>query len=54
MFNDWLTFSGGTDRPGELCCNLSISIDCTQMVSFPTQIFDYDSHSPTLLDLSFS
>ena len=19
---DWLTYSGGTDRPGELCCNL--------------------------------
>ena len=26
---DWLTYSGGTDRPGELCCNFSISIDLT-------------------------
>ena len=35
---DWLTYSGGTDRSGELCCNFSISNDLTQMVSFPTQI----------------
>ena len=27
---DWLTYSGGTDRPGELCYNF------TQMVNFPT------------------
>ena len=31
---DWLTYSGGTDGPGELCNNLH---DC-------------DSHSPALLD----
>ena len=31
---DWLTYSGGTDRPGELCYNLSISNDLTQMVNF--------------------
>ena len=24
---DWLTYSGETDRPGELCCNFSISND---------------------------
>ena len=24
---DWLTYSGGTDRPGELCYNFSISYD---------------------------
>ena len=24
---DWLTYSGGTDRPGELCYNFSISND---------------------------
>ena len=24
---DWLTYSGGTDRPGELCYNVSISND---------------------------
>ena len=48
---DWLTYSGGTDRPGELCYNFSISNDLTQMVNFPTRIPDCDSHSPALLDL---
>ena len=48
---DWLTYSGGTDRPGELCCNFSISNDLTQIVNVPTQIPDCDSHSPALLDL---
>ena len=33
---DWLTYSGGTDRPGELCYNFCISNDLTQMVNFPT------------------
>ena len=33
---DWLTYSGGTDRPDELCYNFSISNDLTQMVNFPT------------------
>ena len=33
---DWLTYSGGTDRPGELCYNFSISNDLTQIVNFPT------------------
>ena len=51
---DWLTYSGGTDRPGELCYNFSVSNDLTQMVNFPTQIPDYDSHSPALLDLFIS
>ena len=51
---DWLTFSGGTDRPGELCYNISISNDLTQMVNFPTWICDCDSHSPALLDLFIS
>ena len=32
---DWLTYSGRTDRPGELCYNFSISNDLTQMVNFP-------------------
>ena len=45
---DWLTYSGGTDRPGELTIFLS---QITQMVSFPTEIPDCDSHSPVLLDL---
>ena len=51
---DWLTFSGGTDRPGELCYNFSISSDVTQIVNFPTWIPGCDSHSPALLDLFLS
>ena len=46
---DWLTYSRGTDRPGELCYNFSISNDLTQMVNFPTSIPDCDSHSPAVL-----
>ena len=49
---DWLTYSGGTDRPGELCYNFSN--DLTQIVNFPTRIPDCDSHSPALLDLFIS
>ena len=51
---DWLTFSGGTDRPLELCYNFSISSDLTQMVNFPVWIPDCVSHSPALLDLFLS
>ena len=51
---DWLTYSRGTDRYGELCYNFSISNDLTQMVNFPTQIPECDSHSPALLDLFMS
>ena len=51
---DWLTYSGGTDRYGELCYNFSISSDLTQMVNFPTRIPDCDSHSHALLDLFIS
>ena len=51
---DWLTYSGGTDRPSELCYNFSISNDLTQMVNFPAQICGCDSHSPALLDLFLS
>ena len=47
---DWVTYSGGTDRPGELCYNFSLSNNLTQIVNFPTRIPDCDSHSPTLLD----
>ena len=50
-YKDWLIYSGATDRPAELCHNFSISNDLTQMVNFPTQIPDCDSHSPALLDL---
>ena len=49
---DWVTYSGGTDRPGELCYNFSN--DLTQMVNFPARIPDCDSHSPALLDLFLS
>ena len=51
---DWFTYSGGTDRLGEVCYNFSISNDLTQMVNFPTQNPDCDSHSPALLDLFLS
>ena len=33
---DWLTCSGGTDGPGELRYNFSLSNDLTQIVNFPT------------------
>ena len=49
---DWLTYSGGTDQPGEL--SFSISNDLTQMVNFPTRIPDCDSHSLALLDFFLS
>ena len=51
--NDWLTFSGRTDRPGELCYNFSILNNLIHMVNVPTWIPDYDSCSPALLDLLF-
>ena len=51
---EWLTYSSGTDRPGELCYNFSVTNDLTQMLSFPTWIPDCDSHSPFLLDLFIS
>ena len=37
---DWLTYSGGTDKPGELGYNFSNSNDLTQIVNFPTRIPD--------------
>ena len=51
---DRLTYSGGTDRSGELCYNFSFSNDLTQMINFPTRIPDCDSHSPALLDFFLS
>ena len=50
---DWLTYSGGTDRPGELCNNFSISYDLTQTVNFPTRIPDCNSQNPDLLNFFF-
>ena len=51
---DWLTYSGGTDRPGELGYNFSISNDLTQMVKFPTRIPDCDFHCTAFLALFLS
>ena len=45
---DWLSYSGGTNRPGELCYNFSISNDLTQMVSFLARITELCSHNPAL------
>ena len=53
-YKDWLTYSSGTNRPGELCYIFSISNNLTQMINFPTRIPDCDSHSPALLDLFLS
>ena len=44
-YKNWLTYSGGTDRPSER------SKDLTQMVNFSTWTPVRDSHSPALLDL---
>ena len=54
---DWLTYSGGTDRSGELCYNffsVIISNDLTQMINFPTRIPICDSPSQVFLDLFIS
>ena len=51
---DLLTYTGGTDRPGELFNNFSIWNDLTQMVNFLTRIPDCDSQCPALLDLFIS
>ena len=51
---DWLTYFGGTDRPGELWYNFSISNDLTQMVNIPTWIPGCGCHSIALLDLFIS
>ena len=53
-YKDWPTYSGGTDRPGQLRYNFCISNDLTQMVNFPTWILDCDSNSPALLNLFLS
>ena len=50
----WLTYSGGTDRSGELSYRFSLSNDLNQMVNFPTWIADCYSHSPALFDFFLS
>ena len=51
---DWLTYSGGTDRPSEPCYSFPISEHLTQMVNVPSHIPGCDSHSPALLDFFLS
>ena len=52
---DWLTYSDGTDRHGELSYSYNyISNDLTQIVNFPPRIPDCDSHSPAFLDFFLS
>ena len=48
---DWLTYSGGTDQPVELCYNFSIVNQLTRMINFSIRIPDCDSHNLALLDL---
>ena len=51
IIRDWIIYSGGTNRSGELCYNFSITNNLTQMVDFPTWIPDCDSLNTALLDL---
>ena len=32
---DWLTYSGGTDQPGELCCNFLSQMTLLRWLTFP-------------------
>ena len=48
---DWLNYSGGTDRPGELCYNFYIPNNVTLIINFSNWIPGCDSHSPAFLDL---
>ena len=51
---DCLTYSSGTDRPGELVIFVILSNDLTQMVNFSIWIPDSDFQCPALLDLFLS
>ena len=51
---DWLTFSGGTDKPGDFCYNFSISNELTQIINSPTRIPECDPHGPAFLNLFIS
>ena len=50
---DWL-YSGGTDRPGELCYNFSVLNDFTHVIKIPTWFPDCGSHGPALLNIFIS
>ena len=52
---DWLTYSGGTDRPGELCHNFSISNDVLRWLKFLLGSLTMTlTHSPALLGFFLS
>ena len=51
---DWLTYFYGNDRSGELCYNLSISNNLTQIVNFPTRVPYCGAPILALLDLFIS
>ena len=51
---NWFTYSGGTDRFGELSYNFSITNDLTQMLNFSTKILDCVSHHPARLEFFLS
>ena len=53
-YKDWLTYFSGTDRPGELFYNFSITSNVTQMFKFPTWVPDLDFHSSLVFDLFLS
>ena len=50
---DWLTYSCGADRPGELYYNFFISNDLIQIVSFPALIHGCCSQSSSSGFISF-
>ena len=54
VHQDWLIYSGRTDRSGELCYSFSMPDNLNEMVNFRTWIPDCDSQSPALLDLFIS
>ena len=54
LHKDWLTYYGGTDKPGEFSYNFSIWNNLTQMINFPAWITDCGSHSPAILVLFLS
>ena len=51
---DWLSYSGGSDQPGELCYNFSISNDLTQMILHDFTITLQFSYSDSRLRCSQS
>ena len=52
VYHEWLTYFCGTNRPGKLCYDFSISNDFTQMVNFPTRVPDSDSEIFLSVDAS--